>query len=296
MEIQEPREIKDIIWDADNTIWNWVRYAARAYQAMADCIIAETGLPEETVVSAMKSFYTVAGTLENAGLIQGLESQGLFKGVKDYDRNKLVAKVRKAFGDMRNRYLKKYAHIHDVMAKADKKGINNIIVTDAPGFHAVRRIIRSKIQGLVKRAYAMPSADPSNLADDVKENVRSGHYSAPFEVIEMDIEKPDTNLEEVLRLENDKASNAEYIRNHVAIIGDNDAKDMALARKWGCLGIHALWGLPDAEDIAVLKKFSPASAAARNAPMVSIDQASAVNEKNIIRVAKPQDLDRILGI
>jgi len=290
------RDIKDIIWDADNTIWNWVRYAARAYQAMSDCIIAETGLPEEQVVAQMKRFYTTAGTLENAGLIQGLESQGLFKTVKNYDRNALISKVRKAFGEMRNRHLKRYAHVKAVMDKAQKKGINNIIVTDAPGFHAVRRLVRSKIDNLVKRAYAMPSGDPGNLAGDVQEKIRAGKYAVQFEVIEINVEKPNTNLEEVLRLENNQAANAEYIRNHVAIIGDNDQKDMALARKWGCLGIHALWGLPDAEDIMTLKKFSPQSAAARNAPMTSKNHTDFANETNIIRVKKPGDLDKILRL
>jgi len=292
----ETREIKDIIWDADNTIWNWVRYAARAYQAMADCITAETELPEGLVVAEMKKFYTSAGTLENAGLIQGLESQGLFKGVKNYDGKVLLAKVRKTFSDTRNHYLKKYAHVKEVMEKAQKKGINNIIVTDAPGFHAVRRLVRSKIHKLIKRAYAMPSGNTDNLSEDVREKIRAGKYSTPFEVIEINTEKPDTNLEEVLRLENGKTSNAQYIRNHVAIIGDNDQKDMALARKWGCLGIHALWGLPDAADIAILKKFSPQSAAARNAPMTAIDQNNAPSEPNIIRVQKPEELDGILRL
>jgi phosphoglycolate phosphatase-like HAD superfamily hydrolase len=296
MEIQEPREIKDIIWDADNTIWNWVRYAARAYQAMADCIVNETGLPESMIVLEMKKFYTGAGTLENASLVQGLEAQGLFRGVKSYDRNGLIAKIRLIFKDMRRRFLKKYPHVSEVMKKAQNKGINNIIVTDAPKFHAVRRIVRSKIGKLIKRAYVMPDADASNLAEDVRENIRSGKYDVPFEVIEIDVEKPDTNLEVVLRLENDKATNEEYIRRHVAIVGDNDKKDMELARKWGCLGIHALWGLPDEDDIITLKKISPQSAAARNAPMTSKDQAPPENEKNIVRVYKPEYLDKILRI
>jgi phosphoglycolate phosphatase-like HAD superfamily hydrolase len=296
MEMPQPREIKDIIWDADNTIWNWVRYAARAYQAMCDCIVTETGLPEELVVSEMKRFYTAAGTLENAGLIQGLESQGLFRGIKNYDSAALIAKVRKAFSAMRNRYLKRYPHVREIMEKAQEKGINNIIVTDAPGFHAVRRIVRSKIGKLVKRVYAMPSADASNLAEDVRKNIRAEKYKVPFEVIEIDVEKPDTNLEQVLRLENDKAENARYIRDHVAIIGDNDVKDMALARKWGCLGIQALWGLPEAEDIITLKKYSKESAAARNAPMTSTNRNIRRDETNIIRVRKPEEIDGILGI
>ena len=74
-------EITDVVFDGDNTIWDWVTYAAHAYDAMLHCIINETKKSEIEVVAAMKAFYTEVGTLEHEGLIQGMNAKGFFKNI-----------------------------------------------------------------------------------------------------------------------------------------------------------------------------------------------------------------------
>jgi phosphoglycolate phosphatase-like HAD superfamily hydrolase len=293
--IHPTREIKDIIWDADNTIWNWVHYAAKAYPAAARHIAQKTGIPLDTVIGEMKKFYTNAGTLEDAGLIQGLAIQGLFKDLRNFNQNNLIQEIRKIFSDMRRRYLRQYPHMRETLEETHRKGINNIIVTDAPGFHAVRRIIRSKIHKSIKRVYALPSRKTSDLPKDVREKERTGQYKPPFEVIELKEEKPYTNLEQVLKLENERAVNLEYIRKHVAIVGDNDKKDMGLARIWNCLGIEALWGKAPAEELEIIAQFIDRNqGGSRNADFTSPSQIEA--RDNIIGAEKPENLLRILSI
>jgi phosphoglycolate phosphatase-like HAD superfamily hydrolase len=293
--LRAPCVIEKIIWDADNTFWNWVRYAAKAYQAMADCIALESKLPEEKIAQAMKRFYSRAGTMEDAGLIQGLEADGLFSKAHDYNRENLIAKVRESFNEMRSRYFKTYANIGQILSAAHAKGKENIVLSDAPGVHATQRLIHSKLHLHISRVYARQSAKIDDLPPDVRTKMRAGGYNAPFEVIEIKDEKPDTNLEEILRLHESPAKNAEYIRNHVAIIGDNRAKDMALAEKWGCLGLHALWGHSDPQDLATLAKFAPASVTARNAA-TQTSPANNTPGPNIIAVTHPLEIMQILKL
>ena len=102
--MSENREIKEIIWDADNTIWNWVRYAARAYPKMAEVIADETGIPCEDVVANMKQYYTTVGTMESPWLIQGLEQMGFFKRArKTININDLRLKAKTVFQYWRTR-------------------------------------------------------------------------------------------------------------------------------------------------------------------------------------------------
>lgn len=289
-------EIEKIIWDADNTFWNWVRYAARAYQAMSDKISEITRIHEHEVAAAMKHYYSQSGTMEDSGLIQGLESAGLFSKVKNYNRETLIQEVRTAFSNARNKSLCTYENIGSVLKIAQARGKENIVLSDAPGIHATQRLMRSKLGPYISRLYARKSPRIEDLPADVQENIKRGKYKPNFEVIEIDSEKPDTNLIEILRLNNeDVDKNYAYIRRHVAIVGDNRAKDMALAIKWGCLGFHALWGKANPKDLETTKKFAPDSVIAKNAYIPKPEEKRCDNS-NIIPVTKPSEILHRLGI
>jgi phosphoglycolate phosphatase-like HAD superfamily hydrolase len=287
-------DIEKIIWDADNTFWNWTRYAARAYQAMADTIASSTHLPVKRVEEAMKAFYTVSGTLEDAGLIQGLESSGLFARNKYYNKESLIKGARRIFSKIRTAYFKKYENIGAILEITQKNGIENIVVTDAPRPQAIQRFIRAQLVPYISRLYTMPTKEIKDLPDDVLIKMERGGYQVPFDVIELNKQKPDIDLVRILKLESESKKEAEdYIRKHVAISGDNYGKDMAMAIKWGCLGLHALWGEADPEDIATIMKFAPAVIASRN---VAIDNGSDKKRKNIIPVKKPEQILDILEL
>jgi phosphoglycolate phosphatase-like HAD superfamily hydrolase len=288
------RNIEKIIWDADNTFWNWVKYAAKAYQATAECIAKETGIPKEEVIPEMKNFYSQAGTMEDAGLIQGLEASGLFKKAKKYDRQKLISAIRLIFNDCRHFYLKLYANMGYILGAAKRDGRENIVLSDAPAFHAVRRLIRSHLEKNISRLYARPSRKIDNLPDDVVANEQTSKYDAPFDVIEVSDEKPDTNLKKVLRIEGSKEQIAAYIREHVAIIGDSRTKDMTLAEKWGCVGLHALWGIARKEDLEILKQFAPEKITERNSSKEN--DLPYPEDSRIIPVPHPYLLLKILDL
>ena len=294
MEKAKP-QIEEIIWDADNTLWNWVRYAGRAYRIAADIIIQETRLPESVIIEGMKTFYTSVGTLEDAGLIQALEKQGLFRSVKNYDRQQLIKKVKRNFDRIRTRYLQKYAGIDQLLYKTHQLGIRNVIVTDAPSFHAKMRLIRSKLHEHIDVMYAIKGRDVPDLPPEIQEKERQGKYKVPFEIVEIELEKPHTPIEQVVKTRKHiKKDLVDYLRDHVAIIGDNDKKDMQLARKHGCLGLHAMWGKAVQRDLKFLAKIAPASITAKN---VAIDPQSENEETgNIVKVYRPSDIEKILGI
>ncbi len=288
-------EIEKIIWDADNTFWNWIRYAAMAYQSMSDCIAQETGIPEPEVAAAMKRYYSQTGTMEDAGLIQGIEITGFFIKSKKYDRDDLIGKVRKVFADIRRRFLRTYMNIGGVLKTAHDHGKENIVLSDAPGIHATQRLIRSQLAPHISRVYARKTQKIDDLPYDVQKKIREGSYKPPFEVIEIESEKPDTDLPKILRLRGKKREKANYIKRHVAIVGDNRAKDMALAEKWGCLGLHALWGYGDSDDLATLKRFAPESVAAKNAYLPPPNEKGSDNPR-IIGIDDPREILRILDL
>lgn len=261
-------EIKEIIWDADNTIWNWVRYAAKAYPAMARVIAEETGIAEEDVIAGMKAYYTAVGTMESPWLIQGLEKMGFFRRApkKPVDLKYLRQSAMRVFQHARAKNFKKYEGVSEIMELAHRQGIKNRILTDAPRTQAVMRLKRSRLDPYISSIHAVKTHEIiTQIPPEIEWAQKNGKYDIDCEVEELELEKPDTRLEHILKIvaeTHDKAR--KYIQDHVAIVGDNDLKDMELARRYGCLGIHALWGQPDPHDLEILSRFAPEKIAQRN--------------------------------
>ena len=121
----------------------------------------------------------------------------------------------------------------------------------------------------------MPSAESSTIPDKFKKeratNVKHGI---------LDKEKPHTDLEKIL------GKTREEIGREVAIIGDNFAKDMELAKRYDCLGIHAAYGAATADQIKRINKFAPARIANRN----SSSSADAPDNSKIKVVNSPTEI------
>lgn len=301
--------ITDVIWDGDNTIWDWMKYAVEAYEAMAQTIADETGIPEPEVAAAMKRYYTQAGTIEDERMIQGLEAEGFFRDVPGFNMDQLIEKAQKVFTDVRDKNFHVYPGAYKVIKTVREHGINNRVLTDAPARQAKARLKHKRFgKKLLKHVNAMPSPDPDNLPEIFRQREREGKYKVDFEITEIPWEKPHSNLEEILRMTRDQ------IRKHVVIIGDNDRKDMELVRRYGCRGIHAVYGETTEDLLKRLLRFAPERVArknsspgmdapARNFPSTREEQinlADGATDKSgqglIIKVKNPHEILKVLGI
>lgn len=278
------REIKKIVWDVDNTLWDWVSYASKTYPAMCDLLAKEVGIDRDRIAEAMQTYYTQAQTVESSWLIQGLSNQGLFRG-HSVDQQELIRKVQRRFHASRQNSLNLYEGITEVLEVADEKDVDNQILSDAPAFHAASRIRHLNVeQSLFQSMHALQDSVVIPIPHHYKDKDKE-HYGLGFPVHTLDHEKPHTDLEQVVGM------TREQIQKHVVIIGDNRSKDMALAAKYGCLGIHARWGLPSDEQIEVLSRFAPRKVMQRNMAI----HGEVSKSTRIIGASEPRDVLRILG-
>jgi len=286
-------EITDVIFDGDNTIWDWVTYAVHAYEAMSQTIAEETGIPESEVAAAMKRFYTMVGTMEDERLIQGLTAEGFFKDIPNFNCDKLAVKAQRAFTIERDKYLHPYEGIEEVIKTLHARGVKNRFLSDAPARQAKLRIKRAKIGDYFEQVNAMPSRDPDNLPEKFRRKEKKGKYDVNFKVTEIPWEKPYTNLEEILKM------TRAQIRKHVVIIGDNDRKDMELVRLYGCRGIHTVYGEPSKDFLKRLLRFAPEKVALKNLA-ASQNQEDVQNPTEykgvIIKVDDPREIYDVLNI
>jgi len=297
--MHEPREIKEIIWDADNTIWNWVRYPAKAYPKMAEVIARETGIPYDDVVANMKEYYTLVETMESPWLIQGLEQMGFFKrrARKPVNIDDLRFKAKRVFQHYRDKYFQEYEEVKEIMKKAHENGIRNRILTDAPKIQAIMRVKRAEIEEYITKIHTLKTNEIiTELPLEIKRAQDAGKYDIECEVEELDVEKPDTRLEDIIEmLAQSHEQKLLYIQNHTAIFGDSDPKDMGLVRKYGCLGFHAAWEPPKPEEIAIVKQFAPETIMQKNLGIDRQERPNPTHSKaQIIRLESRREIEEVV--
>jgi phosphoglycolate phosphatase-like HAD superfamily hydrolase len=282
-------EITDVVFDGDNTIWDWVAYVAFGYDAMVQCIADVSRKPESEVAAAMKAFYTMAGTMESEGLIQGLEAAGFFKDVPDFHRDQLIEKVQKAFSLARREHLHLYKGIQKVIETLHECGKRIRIITDAPEFQAKMRVKHFKLEPFIQDVHAMPASKIGNLPEKFRKRSEEGFYNVDFPTFIMPVEKPYSDLEKIFKM------TRAQIARHVLIIGDNPRKDVELAKRYGCRCVYAVYGMPKKEYLDRLLLLAPEKVARKNTTILG-ETSPETTSKRIVMANEPADILRYLNI
>lgn len=276
--------IDTIVWDLDNTPWDWVSYAAKTYPAMRDHLARRTGESRVRVTDCMRRFYERAGTIESSWLVQDLENQGLVR-LNEVERERLICSVRATFHACRQKYLRLFHGFPQLFEQAVGNGVRNLIHTDAPATHAASRVRHLKLdQDLFSGMIAMPDSLPSEIPTRFLKADEKRNYGLKFPVMVADAEKPDTDIERLFGV------SAQEIHEHWAFAGDHYGKDMGMAHRFKALGFHALWSRPTQADLAIVREFSGARVANRNAVL----DKSGAEFPTVVPVAKPSDIARHL--
>ncbi len=279
-------EISTVIWDGDNTLWDWMGYAVPAYEAMCEEIARIADTDFETTAAAMKAFYAEKGTLEDPRVIQGLNGAGFFNNVENFDQDATISRVQGVFSRVRRANLHLYDGIEEPLQLIHGRGLKQILLTDAPEPQARARIRHANLSLFFDSIHAMPGPDIRDLPTHFQRSLTE-RANEPITHIAPN-EKPHSDLESILDM------TREQIARQVVMIGDNDAKDMGLARLYGCRGIHAAYGAANPADVARIQRFAPQRVAGRNMqlskPQSSAEATDAVPgsqaDKNLIRVAR----------
>lgn len=270
---------KVVVWDGDNTLWDWMGYAVPAYTAMRDAIaILARKSPEETA-AAMKTFYAKMGTVERENLVQDLHENGFFSDNPDFNLKEAAKDIQRIFSTVRRENLKLYPAIADTVQRIHDKGCLQVVLTDAPGNQAAARLKHFGLNPYFDEVYAMPSGPLPKHAPT------KGFVHTSYTV---DVEKPHSDLAKILEMTN------EEIAKRVVIVGDNKAKDMALAERWGARGIHAVYGNSPWELVKEFLQFAPDRVAGRNVQVSSQTPLTPAEPSRILVAESPKQIFRLV--
>jgi FMN phosphatase YigB (HAD superfamily) len=231
--------IRALVTDLDNTLYPWVDYIVPSLEAMVDSLAATTGLPRIRIVQSLKAVYTKYDSNEYPFAIQ--ESELFAPYERDFDsfRALVIDPARRAFKAARERYLRPYAGVVEALDAIRERGLSLVALTDAPRNAAELRLKWLRLDGHFDALYALPGyALPERVDPEIRRREEAGHYRSRTRVVELprDAEKPSPDgLRRILADLGIDGAEAVYV-------GDNLAKDMAVAEACGALGVWAEYG------------------------------------------------------
>jgi phosphoglycolate phosphatase-like HAD superfamily hydrolase len=281
------KRIDTVVWDADNTLWDWISMHLSGMRAMSREISSLTGILEDEVKESMKKVYGEAGTFDYKPLVQNMDAVVKWaEGIED--RRELVSKVidlsystHSAYTYNRNGTFHLYEGVEDTLKGLQEAGVQNTIISDAPLSRIIRRLKHFDIEKYFSAIYGQ--AEPVSPQERI-----SGECLAHYEEIRRTSGFYETTIPAVLELDNERKPNISFaekfgksedeIADTCAVVGDNFGKDIGLANHNKCLGIYAGYGMPDAESVAGLYEYGPPNVVTRNASIVNSDNLRMIQQ------------------
>jgi phosphoglycolate phosphatase-like HAD superfamily hydrolase len=281
------KRIDTVVWDVDNTLWDWQTMHLAGMRAMADKIAEVTGFSRDEVVRSMYDAYSRSKALDYKPLVQEISvsakwAESMESKMEAFRRGiDLGFAVHTAYAHARNENFKLYEGVKEVLCELVRNNVRNVIVSDAPLSKVLRRLKYFDIdryfnmvcaRGEPKTQHEMECG--SHLLHYEETRRSRGFYNVgiPKEniIVLEDEKKPNVNLARLL------SRTADEISDNVAVVGDNPEKDMKMAHLNNCLGILAAQGAPDVQTRAGLSEFGPADVVARNSAEINPENAEII--------------------
>ncbi len=233
------KKISAVIFDVDNTLYDFTDFYNPAMTAMIDRIVEKSGIEKDQIIKEFRAIHQREGTSEYVFAIQELPSlKALHPGE---NIKEIYDDAIHAFRSERKKHLKLYDGVLETLTEIKKSGTRIIAYTESPGFHAMSRLKKLGLDGVLDVVYSMPDHEiPEDKDMDVVRMYPASAYR--FEKTEMrftprGILKP--NPASIKAILHDLNIN----ENKVLYVGDHLMKDMAMAKKIGLNAAHASYGV-----------------------------------------------------
>ncbi|RKH78030.1 HAD family hydrolase [Corallococcus sp. AB045] len=225
-----------LITDLDNTLYDWVSFFARAFEAMASELVSLLGIPPQTLFDEFKAVHRAYGDSEYPFALFELPSVHRYFGTLPPEELKArLDKPLHAFNSARKRELRLYESVSSTLSKLNQKGIRIIGYTEALAVNAAFRLHKLDILKHFHRLYALEAAVPLTPVSSDRPVVPL-HRSDLIELVPRVERKPNPRLlAHICALEHVDLKDAWYV-------GDSLSRDIIMAQSAGVTSVWAEYG------------------------------------------------------
>lgn len=159
-----------LVTDLDNTLYDWVSFFARAFQAMVAELETLLGVHEEQLLSEFKSVHQRYRSSEQPFAVFDLPTvKSAYPGATRKELREHLAPALLAFNATRDRELALYPGVQDTLERLHAAGVVIVGHTEATAANAYYRLTKLRIDGYFKHLYVAAGRpvrhpDPSHAA------------------------------------------------------------------------------------------------------------------------------------
>jgi len=232
------QKISAVIFDVDNTLYDFTAFYRPAFEALLEKVSEKSGVSQEQLKKEFRAIHQREGTSEFVFSLQDLPS--LQKLHPDQDIPALYEEAIHAFRKERKKHLKLYDGVKETLESLKESGVRIIAYTESPGYHAMSRLKKLGLDGVIDRVYAMPDHEmPQGVKlDEVRLYDKSNYAFAKTEMrhTPKGVLKPNPEtLKGIVAELNIDADEILYV-------GDHLMKDVSMAKELGLHAAHAAYG------------------------------------------------------
>ncbi len=222
----------------DNTLFDWLAMWQAAFGAMLDRLVADSGVPRETLEREIYALHQAHGTTEYAFAIQSLPSlQARHPGE---DLTARYAGAIEAYREARRATLRLYPGVLDTLRVLRAAGTQVIAYTESLAYYAAYRVRALGLDGVLDALYSPPDhALPDGVSPDTIRRYPPEYYrlqGTTHRHTRAGAWKPDAA---VLRGILDAIGAAP---DEAVYVGDSLVKDVAMAQAAGVADVFARYG------------------------------------------------------
>jgi FMN phosphatase YigB (HAD superfamily) len=233
-------DIRMLICDLDNTLYDWVTFFARALYAMVDEASRVLDVPKDKLLGELQEVHRhYHNTEQPFGLLETRSVLEAYPGIPRREIYRLLNDAFHAFNSSRKRHLEAYPGVKEALANIKAEGTLVVAHTEATVVNAEFRLNKLNLTQFFDRLYALehvgephPEQMPMEPVTGVK------HISSLF----LHERKPDAGV--LWRICDD----AGVAPANCLYVGDSISRDIAMANE---VGVHSAWakyGIKYAKD------------------------------------------------
>jgi phosphoglycolate phosphatase len=227
-----------LVTDMDNTLFDWLGMWQAAFGAMLERLVADSGVPRETLEEELFALHQRHGTTEYAFAIQELPSLRARHPPEELPIR--YAAAIEAYRTMRRRTLALYPGVLDTLRAVRAAGALVVAYTESRAYYAGYRVRTLGLDGALDYLYSLPDhALPEGTTPSQIRRYPPEHYRLRRTVHRHTREgawKPDASvLLEILRDVGAEPGLAVYV-------GDSLVKDVAMAQAASVVDVFARYG------------------------------------------------------
>ena len=234
---QNKKQIKLLVCDLDNTLYDWFSFFVPSFYAMVDQVVEITNCDRENLLDDFREVHQRHHDSEHPfSLLETSTIQKLFRNSTKREIAEILDPAFHAYNSMRKENLELHRGVERTLGLLKKSSISLVAHTESKLYPVVDRLRRFNLTHYFSRIYCRERS----LSDHpFPENSARWLEDFPMErVVELSKHQSKPNIGVLLEI----CSKEGFEPNETAYIGDSIARDMLMAKGAGVFAIWAAYG------------------------------------------------------